>query len=393
MRLWLYGLATAIASISALLLAITPAPSQKLLARAGGAAQLTAMLQGGSYNAVNCHNVRTFCRADVSRCDSNERERQTWRTQCLARHKTRYDECVSTKAPLRGHYGAKVRGPDPRCAHLANYRETKCQVEPQICPTYGQCEQKYGQCIYDQSAALDQQQNSRDDGAYVPEPPPAPTARPIPQQPEPDTRYRVYVKNGCRKYIEIAYFYEESPGQWAKSGWRGFQPGRVGELKSPIMTRRLGVFSTLGFPEQKFRRGFNMKKSVIDRNFLVPINEQLRGKGARTVPFDMLEWASDISKPLIVIEDCDQYKAGVRIKSVQTRETAAEPRPVLLQVSPAPKPEQPKVSAVEREPEPPRKPMQPAACQKIDPATMSAADIDRYKALAARGMIKLCEAG
>ncbi len=183
MRLWLYGLATVIAGISALLLAITPAPYQKTQARTGGAAQLTAMLQGGGLD-VQCHNNRTFCRADVSRCDSNERERQNWRIQCLAPHKERYEECVRTfRSPLNNGYGRdyRRRAAQAACSHFANYESTRCQVEPQICPTYRQCEQQFGQCVRDMGAALRDRQNDRDDGAYVPEPQPARTTRPTPR--------------------------------------------------------------------------------------------------------------------------------------------------------------------------------------------------------------------
>lgn len=182
MRLWLYGLATVIAGISALLLAITPAPSQKTQARTGSAAQLTAMLQGSGLD-VQCHNNRTFCRADVSRCDSNERERQNWRTQCLAPHKKRYEDCLARRdgrAPGRLPHG-RILTPQEECKHLASYASTRCQVEPQICPTYRQCEQQFGQCVQDMGATLRDRQNDRVDGAYVPEPQPARTTRPIPR--------------------------------------------------------------------------------------------------------------------------------------------------------------------------------------------------------------------
>ncbi len=359
-------------------------------------AAVNAMLQSSS--GVDCHNQRTFCMADYSKCKSAQRERINWRNDCRANYDRAFNACISKLPGLRGHNGIvppKVRENyyNQRCGHTRN-GSGRCEIEITSCPATNYCNQQYGQCVRSMNAPAPYEEPELAPPSRYRAPEPSPdTTRPVSPPAQPDTRYRVYVKNGCRKYIEIAYFYEESPGQWAKSGWRGFQPGRVGELKSPIMTRRLGLFSSLGFPEQRYRRGFNEKKSVIDRDFLVPINEQLRGKGARTVPFDMLEWASDISKPVIVIENCDQYEAGARIKRAQKSNAAEEPKPVLLRVTPSPEPEpaQPRMMAVEEPPASAREPIQPAACQKIDRTAMSPEAIDRYESLAARGFIKLCE--
>ncbi|MEP3051451.1 MAG: ankyrin repeat domain-containing protein [Erythrobacter sp.] len=310
MRLWNVGtgLAIGVNIILAGFLALS-APSQSAVsAGTMSSAELTALLQFSSPDGVQCHNNRTFCRADVSRCNSNERERQEWRTQCLAPYKARYDHCVNTRPALRPHNGAPRPERNAQCAHLANYEETQCQLEAQICPGYDLCEQQFGQCIRDQGAAL---RNRPQDGGTVPEPQPAPLPSNTPTaRPSQNGAYDVRIRNRCDRTISVAYVYEDRMGVTRKSGWITISSGRSKRVRDPVDSNEFAIHSTIGFPTLEHRIGQSSMTDIVNDGFDAPVDQNLNGDGRRTVPFEKLRWQISNFEPEIEINYCDSYRWG-----------------------------------------------------------------------------------
>ncbi len=226
------------------------------------------------------------------------------------------------------------------------------------------------------------------------EPAPLPPPPPIEPPREYNYGYRVGITNMCREPISVAYAYLDEDDVWTKRGWRTIRPGKTEMLDHYVGANELAVHSTIGALYPKEWTGRRDKINVTNDRFEAPMNAALSGDGLREVPFQIAEWRANDLKPVVRIWQCGSYRWGVWTKPDQIRTIAKQPKPILLQVNPSPEPEpaQPRVIAVEEPPVFAREPMQPAACQEIDRTAMSPAEIDRYKTIAARGMIKLCEA-
>lgn len=148
-------------------LALPPTASQ---ARAQDTGAISALLQSGAVT-YNCGNQNTFCRADISRCQSAQRERMNWRRDCRADYERAFNECKSRIAPPRPNLNGPVssaqlqqmrdRFYEQRCGHTRR-GSNRCEIEIASCPGYNSCSQQLRQCIADNQAALDQQRWERE---------------------------------------------------------------------------------------------------------------------------------------------------------------------------------------------------------------------------------------
>ncbi|MEL7197428.1 MAG: hypothetical protein AAGL10_03855 [Pseudomonadota bacterium] len=140
----------------------TPNPTGKAQARPMSAAQINALLQAGSGYFPHCHDMRITCQNRIKSCQRNEEARQKWRANCLVPYRNRYEDCIRNARPnLNSGYGEAYRRQvgETMCKHLANYRETQCKLDKTDCGTIGRCLQTYNGCVAESTnIAFEQEQ-------------------------------------------------------------------------------------------------------------------------------------------------------------------------------------------------------------------------------------------
>lgn len=304
---------------------LASAPSQQTQARSLSSAQLNLLLQGSFNDTVQCHNQRSFCRADVARCKNNQRERMNWRRSCRADYEAAFRKCSreSKKALPRSNLNNRT-SPEQRAKMLRDHYERicghtrrgagRCEIEIASCPAPSVCRTQYSSCL---SGSLPKQEGYVREDTQPNITSPAPPKRLQPESVrEPAGKYLVSIKNQCREAISVAYVYDDPSGETMKSGWLTIKPSEKTRIKKPVSKNQLGVHSTVGFPRPTYRFGQDDVANVVNRGFTEPVYKVLSGDGAREVPFELLEWPKNDRSPVIQIDYCGSYRWGKRINPV-----------------------------------------------------------------------------